>query len=141
VLFVVQAALLLRHVGKPVLSFRPRWDFAGIAGGVLIAYALVVYPLVAMRLGHAYPAMPTFGVPCPVTIFTFGLLLWAAPSVPLRLLVIPTLWAGVGISAVVNLGVIEDLGLPASAIIAAVAVVQARRQAHLPAPAVSPRGG
>jgi hypothetical protein len=44
---------------------------------------MVVYPLLGIRFGHSYPRAPLFGVaPCPTTIFTFGLLLWATRSVP-----------------------------------------------------------
>lgn len=31
----------------------------------------------SMRLGDGYPLSPTFGLPCPTTIFTFGIFLLA----------------------------------------------------------------
>lgn len=56
--------------------------------------------------------MPVFGVtPCPTTIFTFGLLLWTASRVPLYIIVIPFIWSLIGVSAAINLGIIEDYGL------------------------------
>lgn len=58
------------------LSFRAQRDFGGIAGAFLIAYALFIYPALGFVFGHSYPQSPTFGAPCPTTIFTFGLLLW-----------------------------------------------------------------
>jgi hypothetical protein len=80
----------------------------------------VLYPLLGIASGHAYPRAPTFGVtPCPTAIFTFGVLLLAQGAVPARLLVLPTLWAAVGVSAAVQLGVREDLGLAAAAVLAA----------------------
>lgn len=42
---------------------------------------------------------------------TFGILLWATQTVPVYLLVIPFLWSIVGISAAVNLRVLQDYGL------------------------------
>lgn len=48
-------------------------------------------PSLGVAIGHTYPAQPTFGLPCPTTIFTFGLLLWVRPPVPWSLLVIPVL--------------------------------------------------
>jgi hypothetical protein len=96
---------------KGALRFSPPEGWRGVAGGVLVAYALLAYPLVAYWVGHRYPGAPTFGVPCPTTIFTLGMLLFAAPPVPRLALVVPILWAAVGSSAVFGLGVVEDLGL------------------------------
>jgi hypothetical protein len=117
-LFLVQGVLLL-VVGlrSAPPSFAIRFDRFGIAGAVLVAYALVVYPLLGRALGHVYPASPTFGLPCPTTIFTLGLFLWAEGRLPLRLLVIPTLWSVVGFSAALSLSVTEDYGLLVAAVI------------------------
>lgn len=117
--FLLQSALLL-HAGasRAGLSFRPRADVAGVAGAVLVAYALLAYPLIGYAAGQRYPATPTFGLPCPTTIFTFGVLLWTAPRIPLRLLVIPTLWAMLGVSAARSHGIVQDYALPAAAAVA-----------------------
>jgi hypothetical protein len=96
----------------------------GVVGGVLIGYALVIYPLVGAALGHRYPAAPSFGLPCPSTIFTFGLLLWTTAPVPRHLLVIPVLWALIGSSAVFNWGVLEDAVMPLGAILATIMLLR-----------------
>ena len=89
-LFGVQAVLFGAYgVWKGQLEFRPQADLAGITGMLLVAYTLVGYPLLGTALGHRYPASPTFGVPCPTTIFTLALLLWARPSLPRALLAGP----------------------------------------------------
>jgi hypothetical protein len=115
-LFVAQAALIVRvaFVSRQ-LSFAPAWSPGGVAGAVLMVYALILYRATGLMIGHMYPASPTFGVPCPVTIFTFGLLLWARPAFPRVLLVIPTLWAAVGTVAALQLGMVEDYALPVAA--------------------------
>ena len=82
-----------------------------------MAYALFIYPIIGLNLGHVYPAAPSFGVPCPTTIFTFGVLLWAA-NVPRYLLFIPGLWSIIGFSAALTMGIREDIGLFVAAIIA-----------------------
>ncbi|AHG92603.1 hypothetical protein J421_5068 (plasmid) [Gemmatirosa kalamazoonensis] len=116
--FVAQAALLAwSGVVRGRLTFRVRHDAAGLAGAALLVYALIVYPLLGSTLGHAYPEAPTFGLPCPTTIYTLGLLLWASPRAPLTVLVIPVLWALVGTSAALQLGMGEDFGLLAGAAI------------------------
>jgi len=54
--------------------------------------------------------MATFGVPCPTTLLTLGLLLIAEPS-SWALAAIPIAWALVGGSAALLLGVKADLML------------------------------
>ncbi|HTO72745.1 MAG TPA: DUF6064 family protein [Gemmatimonadales bacterium] len=94
------------------LSFRPHHTPRALAGAGLLAFALLIYPKLTVALGHVYPAQPTFGLPCPTTIATLGLLLWATPSPPWWVWAIPILWAGVGSAAALRLGMREDWGLP-----------------------------
>jgi hypothetical protein len=68
-------------------------------------------PAVGYALGRVYPESPTFGAPCPVVIFTFGLLMWADKKLPWYLLIIPVLWAFIATSAALTFGVKEDFGL------------------------------
>lgn len=79
---------------------------------MLLIYAMVLYPAIGWALGHRYPAAPTFGLPCPTTIATLGLLLWTAERPPVVAVVIPWLWCLIGTIAAIQLGVAEDLGLP-----------------------------
>ena len=140
-LFVAQALLLAwLGVWRGRLAFSgragARADGAWTVGAVLVLYALVAYPALGYVLGHRYPAAPTFGVPCPTTIFTFGLLLWARPPVPRVLLVVPVLWSLLGVSAALQLGMQEDFGLVAAAALATLFVL-AQHRAHAPAARVS----
>jgi Family of unknown function (DUF6064) len=136
ILCLVQAALFLlyaRHPGD--LTFRATRSVPGLLGGLLLAYAFVVYPLLSRAFGHPYPASPTFGTPCPTTIATIGLLLWARPRVPARLAVVPIVWAGIGTLAALQLGMYEDLGLTVAGLIATVWVLQHRRSTPRSIPA------
>lgn len=110
-LFVVQGMLFLVHGAmQRTLTFaRP----TGVCEGecaLLMAYALLIYPLLGHALGHAYPQAPTFGLPCPTTIFTLGLLLWTTNAPRWWLLLIPLLWSLIGTMAAFQLGVREDIG-------------------------------
>ena len=96
---------------KQKLSFRFRFDWFGITGAILLLYALVIYPALGYLLGHPFPQSPTFGLPCPTTIFTFALLLWTDRGVPPVIVVIPVLWSLIGSSAALSLGMKEDIGL------------------------------
>jgi Family of unknown function (DUF6064) len=111
-LFIFQGLLFLyKGMARNRLNFCASRGFYGILGAMFIAYSLVIYPLIGYALGRIFPSSPTFGVPCPTTIFTFGLLLWADKKVPLSLLIIPVLWSIVGTSAALNFGIKEDFGL------------------------------
>ncbi|MNC84670.1 hypothetical protein D3C83_02290 [compost metagenome] len=102
---------------KDRLVFRPVAGARGVAGGALIVLALVLYPGMSYLMGHRYPAAPTFGLPCPTTIFTLGLMLFAVHPVTRWVFVVPLLWAAVGSVAAFQLGVLEDLALPAAGIL------------------------
>ena len=62
--------------------------------------------------------MPTFGLPCPTLIFTFGLLTWCVRPVPRSVLWIPAAWALLGSTAAIGFGARQDFGLLPAAIIA-----------------------
>lgn len=80
-------------------------------GGALIVFALLVYPAWSWLAGHRFPAMPTFGLPCPTTIFTIGILAFSSASAARIPLIVPVLWSLVGGQAAFLLGVPQDLGL------------------------------
>jgi Family of unknown function (DUF6064) len=124
-LCILQGLLFLYEgVARNRLSFRASRKFDGILGAIFIAYALVIYPLIGYALGRIFPSTPTFGTPCPTTIFTFGLLLWADRKISLSLLIIPVLWSIVGTSAALSFGVKEDFGLLVAATMGAAAIIQ-----------------
>ncbi|MCO6488256.1 MAG: hypothetical protein J5I98_07560 [Phaeodactylibacter sp.] len=117
-LFVLQGVVLLYFGFRGKLSFGAVDRFSTTVAWILLVYALVLYPLVGRVLGHIYPETPTFGLPCPLTIFTFGMLLLTDRRVPRWVLAIPTLWALIGSTAVFAFGIYQDFGLLASAAIA-----------------------
>ena len=113
ILFIIQAILwLVFGVVRPKLSFRVEFNTYSVTGMLLIVYAMIIYPIIGMLLGHGYPRSPSFGVaPCPTTIFTFGLLLLTGAKVPKFVLLIPFLWSVIGFWAALSLGIREDVGL------------------------------
>jgi hypothetical protein len=123
-LFLGQAVLFFRTgVVQGRLSFAP-WGSASAP----LAWGLIVYSL-------AYPAInaldhgsllriPTFGLPCPTTIFTVGVLMLATPR-HWGLSVVPVIWAAIGGSAAFLLGVNADVALPIAGV--ALAIFSVRR--------------
>jgi hypothetical protein len=111
-MFVLQGILfLVTGVFQSRLSFKFRFDIYGITGIALIIFALVIYPIFGYFLEHVYPSSPTFGLPCPTTIFTFGILLLSDKKLPVVILIIPFIWSVIGFTAAFSFGVIEDTGL------------------------------
>jgi len=117
--FIIQGlAFFYFGVIREKIKFNFNLELSGIIGLVLIVYALAAYPVISYFVGHIYPRSPTFGVPCPTTIFTFGLLLHSTTRVPWFIVLIPLLWSLIGLSAALNLSVNEDFGLPVAGLLA-----------------------
>jgi hypothetical protein len=120
--FIAQAFWFIDHAERDLVFSAPsKWR--AVLGWVIIGYALVGYPFTALLLGHTWPAMPTFGTPCPVVLFTLGVLCFTDATLPKWLLTIPLLWAAMGTAAVTALGMVEDVGLPLAGLATAIALV------------------
>ena len=128
--FFVLQALLFLGVGVigDGLSFEFEPDAYGVLGAVFLVYGLVLYPILGALAGHAFPDGPTFGLPCPTTIVTFGVLLWATRRVPGWLLAIPGVWSIIGTGAAVRFGVPEDYGLLVAGVLGTVMVLVKNRR-------------
>jgi hypothetical protein len=125
-LFIVQGiAFLYLGVIRDGLRFALRPGLPAVVGGLFILYAAVLYPLIGIATGHGWPAMPMFGItPCPVTIFTFGLLLLTTRRFSYWLLAIPFVWSLIGGSAAILLDVPQDWVLLLSGIVAVPLIVR-----------------
>ena len=117
VLFIIQAILFFYYGSiKNDLEFNYMNNLKGVIVILFFLYALIVYPLLGFQLRHYYPRTPTFGLPCPTTIFTFGILLTLEKPIKV-LFTIPMLWAIIGFTAALKLGIYEDIGLLISAVL------------------------
>jgi len=65
---------------RGALQFQQGMSARSAVGLSMVMFALAVYPAIGEYIGHRYPALPTFGLPCPTAIFTLGVLLMAVPS-------------------------------------------------------------
>jgi hypothetical protein len=121
-LFLVQAALFFGvGVVQGRLSFAPRRNPWTVVAWSLVAYSLL-YPAINAAQHLTWSRMPTFGVPCPTTIFTAGLLMLANRA-SWRLSIIPVIWSVIGGSAASLLGVRADYVLPIAGLALAIFTV------------------
>lgn len=138
IIFILQALLFIKAgITDKKLEFRFEKGLNQYTGGLIILYALIIYPLLGMSFGHTYPENPTFGLPCPTTIFTFGILLWTTKKIPAYIIGIPLIWAIVGFSAAINLGIKEDTGLLIAGILAGALIIKDKIRAGKTAAAES----
>ena len=108
-LFVLQGIGLFHAAIGGRLRFGAAREGSAWLGWALVVYAAAIYPVLGVWSGHRYPELPMFGItPCPVTLFTLGLLLLTTAPVPRWLLAIPLAWSLIGGSAAFLLGVPQD---------------------------------
>jgi len=131
-LAIIQGLLLLWAAGKQTAPLRPRNGLEVSVAATLVFYALIAYPVIGIASGHHYPSTPTFGAPCPITIFTLGWL--CLLSAPPYLLIIPSIWAIIGSFGAFQFGIIQDYAMPLAAILAIVVYLQPRSGASASAP-------
>lgn len=120
-LFIAEG-LLIAYAGlRGKLDFSFQRGPRGYLGLALMVFGTLVYPAIGHLLGHTYPFAPTFGLPCPTTIFTIGVLLLAARP-PRHIVIIPFLWSVIGFFAAISFGVKEDVALLVAGVIGLVLI-------------------
>jgi hypothetical protein len=129
-LFVIQGLIFIfEGIVRNNLVFSFSKDWRSTVGIGLMLFGPIVYPILGQLLGHTYPSTPTFGLPCPTTIFTIGALL-LANRLPKYVAVIPLLWSALGFSAAISLGVGEDVSLLIAGLIGLVAIMFKRAKVN-----------
>ena len=108
----------LHGVFRRSLEFSFGKSLRTAIGTALLVFGLLIYPIWGTLAGHGYPALPTFGLPCPTTIFTIGVLALACGTSLRAVLIVPILWSLVGSQAVFVLDVKPDLGLLVAGVVA-----------------------
>jgi hypothetical protein len=121
--FCIESLFLIIWVFRsnlPLMSIPN--DIFGIGGVLFVTFALFFYPIINNLVGHSFPRTPTFGLPCPLVIFTTGVLFWSKKPVPIMIMAIPAFWSIIGSTAAFLFGVWPDLSL----VVALIAIVYHR---------------
>lgn len=109
ILFIMQGGLILFNLfvkERLVFTFQPQTkDYIGY---FFILFGLILYPVIGYLSGGSLVKTISLGLPCPSMVLTFGFLMLTTRDFPKYLLIIPSLWAIVGMSAAINFGVYQD---------------------------------
>ena len=127
--FALQA-LLLAWQGVVRRRLRFAWGRGGAEGAAigLVAFALLVEPLIGPLVGREWTQLETFGgAPDPTAVTTLGVL--AAPSLraPRYLLIVPVLWCAISGATLWAMGTPDALVVPVVGLIATGLALKARR--------------
>lgn len=130
-LFIIQGILfLIFGVFQNEFSFHFKKDIYGITGMILMLFSLIIYPILGYCFGDTYPSSPTFGLPCPTTIFTFAVLLLNQKKCPIAILIIPFIWSVIGFMAAFQFGILEDTGLLVASLATVSLLIYRNRKLH-----------
>ena len=128
VLFILQGLFLL---WEGVLLYNLKFVFKNSIqsyfGYFFILYGLIIYPVVGYLIEPNLSRTISVGLPCPTLILTFGFLILCDIKFSKFLLIIPSLWAVIGIIGVIKLGVYQDAIMLIAAIIADVLILRSKK--------------
>ena len=129
VLFIFQGLLLLwEGVLLYNLKFVFKMSLQAYLGYFFILYGLIIYPVIGYLIEPGFSRTISIGLPSPTIVLTFGFLLLCDKKFSKYLLIIPSLWAVIGISAVIKLGVYQDSIMLIAAIIADILILRDKSQ-------------
>jgi hypothetical protein len=107
----LQGLLFLYGIRRSDITIGSRDIARTLIGILFVLYAIIGYQVFGYYLGHIYPKFFAVGlVPCPTTIFTFGIFLIVNRKIPGKYLIIPLVISLGGILAA-YIGIYEDIGL------------------------------
>lgn len=96
-------------------------------GYFFILYGLIIYPIISCFAEGSFERTIVMGLPCPSTIFTFGFFILTNNKFPKYLLIIPSLWAILGLSAAIKIGVFQDVMILIAAITADIILIRRKK--------------
>ena len=131
-LFVIQAWIFFRWIRKKKPVFNFEYDLQHLLGIFLMLLGIIIYPIIGLSLETSVTKIISLGLPCPTTIFTFGLLLFVKGKIPVYVLIIPNIWALIGTMAAINFNVYQDFSLLMAAVLANFYFLRPRKGFHIP---------
>ena len=108
---VLQGIMFLYSIIKSNIKIGSQDITYTVIGILFVLYSIIGYQIFGYYLGHIYPKFFAVGlVPCPTTIFTFGIFLIFNIKIPIKYFFIPLTISLGGFLAAYK-GIYEDIGL------------------------------
>jgi len=124
-IFILQGILIVINTFiNDKLTFTFESKLKDYIGYFFILFGLIIYPFIGYYTEGSISRTISLGLPCPSTIFTLGFFLLTNDKFPKYLLIIPTLWAILGMSAAIQFGVYQDFMLIFAALIANICLIK-----------------
>jgi hypothetical protein len=124
----LQGLLFLYGIKTSDITVGYHFNIYTFTGILFILYAAIGYQLLGYFIGHIYPKFFAVGlVPCPTTIFTFGIFLVLNQKIPIKYVVIPFIVSLGGFLAAYN-GIFKDIGLVIVGILGTVLIMRGVKQ-------------
>lgn len=117
-IFIIQGAIILLNAINNNFRFSFQSSFKGYLAYFFILFGVIVYPAIGYAMEGNFTETISLGLPCPTTIFTFGLFMLSKEKFPRYLLIIPSVWSLIGLSAAINFGIYQDFMMVIAAIVA-----------------------
>jgi hypothetical protein len=114
--FILQGVLFIVLACRDKLFFSFGRTVPQRIGFSLILFGLALYPVIGYMIERSVAHAITFGLPCPTTIFTFGLLGLCSGGVKKRYMAVPLVWSFIGLNAAISMGVYHDVVMPIAAL-------------------------
>ena len=121
---VLQGLMLLYSIYRSDITIGTRDITFTLIGILFVLYAIIGYHILGYYLGHIYPKFFAVGlVPCPTTIFTFGIFLIINKKIPIKYFIIPLIISSGGFLAAYK-GIYEDIGLIIAGILTIILIIK-----------------
>jgi hypothetical protein len=128
VVFILQGLFLLwEGVLLHNLKFVFRMSVQAYLGYFFILYGLIIYPVAGYLAEPIVSRTISIGLPSPTIILTFGFLLLCDKKFSKYLLIIPSLWAVIGMSAGIKSGEYQGLMMVLAAVVADVMILRSKK--------------
>ena len=109
VVFIIEGIFILYETFiRKRLVINIKKGIQSYLGYFFLIFGIIIYPAIGYFISQNAVQTIALGLPCPTTIFTFGVMILAKDKIPGYLLVIPALWAIIGLAAAINFGVYQD---------------------------------
>jgi hypothetical protein len=114
--FILQGILFIVLACRDKLLFSFEHTMTQRISCFFILFGLALYPIIGYMIEKSIVHTISFGLPCPTTIFTFGLLGLQSGNIKKRFLIIPFIWSFIGLFAAISMGVYHDVVMPVAAL-------------------------